>query len=125
MGGWTIATHYSDAEMAGQGSVPWCDIAPHAHPPPNPTHPQPACPLVETLPSPSQPERTHVRLSAPPPPPHPPARVHPGESNASWMMKGVLDFLTGPSLDAKLLRDNFVFKVRQGRGMVGEGGRLL
>lgn len=27
------------------------------------------------------------------------------------MMKGVLDFLTGPSLDAKMLRDNFVFKV--------------
>ena len=25
-------------------------------------------------------------------------RVHPGESNASWMMKGCLDFLTGPSL---------------------------
>jgi len=39
------------------------------------------------------------------------ARVHPGESNASWMMKGVIDFLTGPSLDAKLLRDNFVFKI--------------
>ncbi|KAK3260044.1 hypothetical protein CYMTET_30984, partial [Cymbomonas tetramitiformis] len=39
------------------------------------------------------------------------ARVHPGETNASWMMKGTLDFLTGPSLDAKILRDNFVFKV--------------
>ena len=40
-----------------------------------------------------------------------PGRVHPGETNASWMMKGVIDFLTGPSMDAKLLRDNFVFKV--------------
>jgi hypothetical protein len=39
------------------------------------------------------------------------ARVHPGESNSSWMMKGVIDFLTGPSLDAKILRDNFVFKI--------------
>ena len=39
------------------------------------------------------------------------ARVHPGESNASWMMKGVIDYLTGPSLDAKILRDNFIFKV--------------
>ena len=32
------------------------------------------------------------------------ARVHPGESNASHMMKGVIDYLTGPSLDAKILR---------------------
>eukprot|EP00698_Gefionella_okellyi_P012506 TRINITY_DN3376_c0_g1_i1.p1 TRINITY_DN3376_c0_g1~~TRINITY_DN3376_c0_g1_i1.p1 ORF type:complete len:976 (-),score=156.11 TRINITY_DN3376_c0_g1_i1:4-2508(-) len=39
------------------------------------------------------------------------SRVHPGESNASWMMKGVIDFLVGPSLDAKILRDNFVFKI--------------
>jgi hypothetical protein len=39
------------------------------------------------------------------------ARVHPGESNASWMMKGVIDYLTGPSLDAAILRDNFVFKI--------------
>ena len=45
------------------------------------------------------------------------ARVHPGESNASWMMQGLIDYLTGPSLDAKILRDNFVFKVRGwGRG---------
>jgi hypothetical protein len=37
--------------------------------------------------------------------------LHPGESNSSWMMKGAIDFLTGNSLDAKILRDNFVFKV--------------
>merc|ERR1712232_888028 len=39
------------------------------------------------------------------------ARVHPGESNASWVMKGMLDYLTGASLDARILRDNFVFKI--------------
>ncbi|CAF2534220.1 unnamed protein product [Rotaria sp. Silwood2] len=39
------------------------------------------------------------------------ARVHPGETNASWMMKGLLDFLLGDSADAKLLRDNFIFKI--------------
>merc|ERR1712137_158374 len=39
------------------------------------------------------------------------ARVHPGESNASWVMKGMLDYLTGTSLDARILRDNFVFKI--------------
>ena len=38
-------------------------------------------------------------------------RVHPGESNASWMMRGALEFLTGDTLEAKLLRDNFVFKI--------------
>lgn len=40
------------------------------------------------------------------------ARVHPGETNASWMMKGVIDFVTGPSAVAKELREGFVFKVR-------------
>jgi murein tripeptide amidase MpaA len=27
------------------------------------------------------------------------------------MMKGVIDYLTGSSLNAKILRDNFVFKI--------------
>ncbi|KAM3870004.1 cytosolic carboxypeptidase 2 [Diretmus argenteus] len=39
------------------------------------------------------------------------ARVHPGETNGSWMMEGFLDFLLGDSDDARLLRDTFVFKV--------------
>lgn len=39
------------------------------------------------------------------------ARVHPGESNASWMMQGVIEYLVGPTLDAKILRDNFIFKI--------------
>ncbi|CAF1127974.1 unnamed protein product, partial [Adineta steineri] len=39
------------------------------------------------------------------------ARVHPGETNSSWMMKGLLDFLLSDSADAKLLRDTFVFKI--------------
>ena len=38
------------------------------------------------------------------------ARVHPGETPASWIMKGFLDFVTGTSA-AKLLRTMFVFKV--------------
>eukprot|EP00042_Codosiga_hollandica_P040428 m.348044 g.348044 ORF g.348044 m.348044 type:complete len:1083 (-) comp55863_c0_seq1:70-3318(-) len=39
------------------------------------------------------------------------ARIHPGESNSSWMMKGVIDFLTGPDPDAEILRESFVFKI--------------
>jgi len=39
------------------------------------------------------------------------ARVHPGESVASWMMKGVLEFLTSKSKEAKLLRERYVFKI--------------
>ncbi|XP_072529757.1 cytosolic carboxypeptidase 2-like [Salminus brasiliensis] len=39
------------------------------------------------------------------------ARVHPGETNSSWVMKGILDFLLGESPDAALLRDLFVFKL--------------
>ena len=39
------------------------------------------------------------------------ARIHPGESNSSWMMKGILEFLTGNSKEAQVLRNNFVFKI--------------
>nr|XP_045017462.1 cytosolic carboxypeptidase 2 isoform X2 [Jaculus jaculus] len=39
------------------------------------------------------------------------ARVHPGESNGSWTMKGFLDFILSNSPDAQLLRDIFIFKV--------------
>ena len=39
------------------------------------------------------------------------ARVHPGESNASWMMKGVIEFLVGNTPEAIALRDNFIFKI--------------
>lgn len=38
------------------------------------------------------------------------ARVHPGESNSSWIMRGLLDFLTGPSDIARQLRRQFIFK---------------
>ena len=39
------------------------------------------------------------------------ARVHPGESNASWMMKGCIDFLTSLEDVACKLRDKYVFKI--------------
>ncbi|XP_066445491.1 cytosolic carboxypeptidase 4 [Eleutherodactylus coqui] len=39
------------------------------------------------------------------------ARVHPGESNASWVMKGTLEFLTSSDPIAQILREMFIFKI--------------
>uniref|UniRef100_A0A8C5UFL6 tubulin-glutamate carboxypeptidase n=1 Tax=Malurus cyaneus samueli TaxID=2593467 RepID=A0A8C5UFL6_9PASS len=39
------------------------------------------------------------------------ARVHPGESNASWVMKGTLEFLISTDPIADLLRKCFIFKI--------------
>nr|XP_022332563.1 cytosolic carboxypeptidase 2-like isoform X28 [Crassostrea virginica]XP_022332571.1 cytosolic carboxypeptidase 2-like isoform X28 [Crassostrea virginica] len=39
------------------------------------------------------------------------ARVHPGESQASWMMKGLLDYITSSDHTAHELRNRFIFKV--------------
>ncbi|XP_047453319.1 cytosolic carboxypeptidase 4 [Mugil cephalus] len=38
-------------------------------------------------------------------------RVHPGESNASWVMKGTLEFLCSNDMVAQILREAFVFKI--------------
>uniref|UniRef100_A0A7N6A6U9 Cytosolic carboxypeptidase 1 n=1 Tax=Anabas testudineus TaxID=64144 RepID=A0A7N6A6U9_ANATE len=39
------------------------------------------------------------------------ARVHPGETNASWVMKGTLEFLMGTSSLAASLREAYIFKI--------------
>ena len=39
------------------------------------------------------------------------SRVHPGETNASWMMNGVIDCLVGDDEHAEFLRNTFVFKI--------------
>eukprot|EP00929_Paragymnodinium_shiwhaense_P097963 TRINITY_DN59524_c0_g1_i1.p1 TRINITY_DN59524_c0_g1~~TRINITY_DN59524_c0_g1_i1.p1 ORF type:complete len:1422 (+),score=248.30 TRINITY_DN59524_c0_g1_i1:170-4435(+) len=39
------------------------------------------------------------------------ARVHPGETNASWLMHGFLGFLLSPCPEAQVLRDNFVLQI--------------
>jgi murein tripeptide amidase MpaA len=39
------------------------------------------------------------------------ARIHPGESNSSFMMKGVIEFLISNDPKAVELRDKFVFKI--------------
>jgi hypothetical protein len=40
------------------------------------------------------------------------SRVHPGETQASIVMESIIDFLAGPTIEAKTLRDNFIFRVR-------------
>ncbi|UJR28214.1 hypothetical protein I4U23_009464 [Adineta vaga] len=47
-------------------------------------------------------ERSYVVLTA---------RVHPGESNASWVMKGIIDYLLSDEPIARILRDRYVFKI--------------
>ncbi|XP_057186317.1 cytosolic carboxypeptidase 4 isoform X2 [Triplophysa rosa] len=39
------------------------------------------------------------------------ARVHPGESNASWVMKGTLEFLCSDDPVAESLREAYIFKI--------------
>jgi murein tripeptide amidase MpaA len=39
------------------------------------------------------------------------SRVHPGESNASYMMQGLIDYLVSDDEKAQFLRDSYVFKI--------------
>uniref|UniRef100_A0A672Q1B3 Cytosolic carboxypeptidase 1 n=1 Tax=Sinocyclocheilus grahami TaxID=75366 RepID=A0A672Q1B3_SINGR len=39
------------------------------------------------------------------------ARVHPGETNSSWVMKGTLEFLMSCSPQAQSLRESYIFKI--------------
>ena len=39
------------------------------------------------------------------------ARVHPGETNSSWVMQGLLDFLVLDSIEAQGLRERYIFKI--------------
>ena len=39
------------------------------------------------------------------------ARIHPGESNSSFAIKGIIDFLLSNHEFAKKLRSSFIFKI--------------
>jgi murein tripeptide amidase MpaA len=39
------------------------------------------------------------------------ARVHPGETNSSFMMQGAIDFLLSDAVEADRLRNKFIFKI--------------
>lgn len=40
------------------------------------------------------------------------SRVHPGESMTSYVIEYIIDYLTGNSQEAKILRENFIIKVK-------------
>jgi murein tripeptide amidase MpaA len=58
--------------------------------------------ISEALPADQVDERPIVVLTS---------RVHPGESNASWMMRGVLDGLLSDAPRSAELRKDFIFKI--------------
>lgn len=37
------------------------------------------------------------------------SRVHPGESMVSFLIENMIDYLIGNSVEAKILRENFIF----------------
>lgn len=39
------------------------------------------------------------------------SRVHPGETNSSWVIDGVIEYLCGHSITAKKARETYVFKI--------------
>lgn len=39
------------------------------------------------------------------------SRVHPGETGASYMMKGIIDYLLGDSIGANILRNSYLIKI--------------
>jgi murein tripeptide amidase MpaA len=39
------------------------------------------------------------------------ARVHPSEANSSYVMAGILDFLTSDRREARVLRKHYVFRI--------------
>ncbi|XP_014400914.1 PREDICTED: cytosolic carboxypeptidase 4 [Myotis brandtii] len=70
-----------------------------------------ACPLVTVTAMPASASPAHLEQFRQRPYQVITARVHPGESNASWVMKGALEFLVSSDPGARLLRENFIFKI--------------
>ncbi|XP_031426873.1 cytosolic carboxypeptidase 1 isoform X2 [Clupea harengus] len=69
------------------------------------------CPLLTITAMPDSANTTHINQLRSRPVVFLTGRVHPGETNASWVMKGTLEFLTGSSPLAQSLRACFLFKV--------------
>ncbi|XP_035869444.1 cytosolic carboxypeptidase 4 [Phyllostomus discolor] len=69
------------------------------------------CPLVTVTAVPESASEDHLEQFRQRPYQVITARVHPGESNSSWVMKGALEFLVSSDPVARLLRESFIFKI--------------
>nr|XP_023671106.1 cytosolic carboxypeptidase 4-like [Paramormyrops kingsleyae] len=70
-----------------------------------------SCPLVTITACPASHSWTHLHQLRNRPYVVLTARVHPGESNASWVMRGSLEFLCSDDPAAQALREAYIFKV--------------
>ncbi|XP_060782748.1 cytosolic carboxypeptidase 4 [Neoarius graeffei] len=70
-----------------------------------------ACPLITITATPTSHTFKHLHQLRNRPCVFLTARVHPGECNSSWVMKGTLEFLCSDDAVAESLRETFIFKI--------------
>ncbi|XP_060741894.1 cytosolic carboxypeptidase 4 isoform X1 [Tachysurus vachellii] len=70
-----------------------------------------ACPLITITATPTSHTYKHLHQLRNRPCVFLTARVHPGECNSSWVMKGTLEFLCSDDAVAESLRETFIFKI--------------
>ncbi|KAK7146510.1 hypothetical protein R3I93_014072 [Phoxinus phoxinus] len=70
-----------------------------------------SCPLLTITAMPESSSNDHISQFRSRPVVFLSARVHPGETNSSWVMKGTLEFLMSCSPQAQSLRESYIFKV--------------
>uniref|UniRef100_A0A673HD09 Cytosolic carboxypeptidase 1 n=1 Tax=Sinocyclocheilus rhinocerous TaxID=307959 RepID=A0A673HD09_9TELE len=70
-----------------------------------------SCPLLTITAMPESSSNDHISQFKSRPVVFLSARVHPGETNSSWVMKGTLEFLMSCSPQAQSLRESYIFKI--------------
>uniref|UniRef100_A0A8C1Q8M7 Cytosolic carboxypeptidase 1 n=1 Tax=Cyprinus carpio TaxID=7962 RepID=A0A8C1Q8M7_CYPCA len=70
-----------------------------------------SCPLLTITAMPESSSNDHISQFRSRPVVFLSARVHPGETNSSWVMKGTLEFLMSCSPQAQSLRESYIFKI--------------
>uniref|UniRef100_A0A671SNE1 Cytosolic carboxypeptidase 1 n=1 Tax=Sinocyclocheilus anshuiensis TaxID=1608454 RepID=A0A671SNE1_9TELE len=70
-----------------------------------------SCPLLTITAMPGSSSNDHISQFRSRPVVFLSARVHPGETNSSWVMKGTLEYLMSCSPQAQRLRESYIFKI--------------